>query len=101
MQPLEKSLRGQLERTVKQARDIAEAAARDVIGQFGVGEPNPFGHLSEEERALRKKLRVHGRQLGDLRNAKGEQETFRLAEEVAYEHWHRMLFARFWLKTTC
>lgn len=95
MQPLEKSLRAQLERTVKQARDIAEAAARDAIGQLGVGESNPFGHLSEEERALRKKLRVHGRQLGDLRNAKGEQETFRLVEEVAYEHWHRMLFARF------
>ncbi|MEA3362685.1 MAG: hypothetical protein U9Q61_05380 [Thermodesulfobacteriota bacterium] len=39
-----------------------------MLGQLGVGEPNPFAHLSDEERALRKKLRVHGRQLGDLRN---------------------------------
>jgi hypothetical protein len=95
MQPLDKSLRNQLERTVKNAREIAEDAARAAIEQLGVGKANPFAHLSDEDRTLRKKLRVHGRQLGDLRNAKGEQETFRLVEEVAYEHWHRMLFARF------
>ena len=42
------------------------------------------------------RLRVHGRQLGDLRHARNKvQEIGRLIEEVAYEHWHRMLFARF------
>jgi len=96
MQPLEKTLRGELERTVREARDIAEAAARASLEQLGVGAPVPFAYLSQEERDLRKKLRAHGRQLGDVRDPKTEaQEIVRLVEEVAYEHWHRMLFARF------
>jgi hypothetical protein len=33
--------------------------------------------------------------LGDVRQADGQQEIIRLVEKVAYEHWHRMLFARF------
>ena len=105
MQPLEKTLRNQLERTVKQARDVAEAAACAALGQLGVGEAAPFEHLREDDKALRRKLRVHGRQLGDEflpspsgRGVGGEgrvQTMNRLVEEVAYEHWHRMLFARF------
>jgi len=96
MQPLEKSLRNKLERTVKEARDIAETAARASLEQFGVGEASPYPHLSDADKELRRKLRVHGRQLGDARNATTEiQEISRLIEEVAYEHWHRMLFARF------
>lgn len=96
MQPLEKSLRNKLERTVKEAREVAETAARAVLEQLGVGESAPYPHLSDTDKELRRKLRVHGRQLGDLRNATTEaQEISRLVEEVAYEHWHRMLFARF------
>ena len=95
MQPLEKGLRNKLERTVKDARDIAEAAARAALEQLGVGEAAPFAHLTESERELRRKLRVHGRQLGDSLNGGKVQSMDRLAEEVAYEHWHRMLFARF------
>jgi len=96
MQPLEKALRNQLERTIKEARDTAEAAARAALAQLGVAAATPFAHLSEAERELRRKLRVHGRQLGDRRDPVTEtQEIFRLLEEVAYEHWHRMLFARF------
>ena len=96
MQPLEKSLRNKLERTVKEARDIAETAARASLEQLGVGEASPYSHLSDADKELRRKLRVHGRQLGDVRNTTSEvQEISRLIEEVAYEHWHRMLFARF------
>lgn len=96
MQPLEKSLRNKLERTVREARDIAEAAARASLEQLGVGEASPYSHLSDTDKELRRKLRVHGRQLGDVRNTSTEvQEISRLIEEVAYEHWHRMLFARF------
>jgi len=96
MQPLEKSLRNKLERTVMEARDVAEAAARAAVEQLGVGEPKPYAHLSADEKELRRKLRIHGRQLGDFRHAKKEtQEIDRLVEEIAYEHWHRMLFARF------
>ena len=76
MQPLEK--------TIKDARDTAESAAQAALEQLGVGEATPFVHLSDQERELRRKLRVHGRQLGDLRNAVTEtQEIFRLIEEVA------------------
>ena len=96
MKPLEKTLRNQLERTVKEARTIAEAAAKAALDQLGVGEAKPYSHLTEEDRELRVMLRAHGRQLGDVRdNSTEAQEIDRLVEEVAYEHWHRMLFARF------
>ena len=95
MQPLEKSLRNRLERTVTDARTIAETAAKAALDQLGVGEATLFPHLSEDERELRRKLRVHGRQLGDTLNGGKVRTMDRLIEEVAYEHWHRMLFARF------
>ncbi len=95
MQPLEKSLRNTLEKTVKEARDIAEDAARSALGQLGVADASAPGHLTEEERQLRRKLRIHGRQLGDALGSEKVQSMDRLLEEVAYEHWHRMLFARF------
>lgn len=95
MQPLDKTLRNQLERTIKDARDVAEAAAEAALEQLGVGETNPYSHLNETDRDLRRRLRVHGRQLGDHRKPNGEQATDHLIEKVAYEHWHRMLFARF------
>jgi len=72
MQPLEKSLRNKLEKTIKDARDIAEDAARAVLEQLGVGEPTAYPHLTETNRKLRRKLRAHGRQLGNGRNDKGD-----------------------------
>ena len=95
MQPLEKSLRGTLERTVKEARDVAEAAANAALNHLGVMDTAPPSHLGEEERGLRRRLRAHGRQLGDMLNGGKVRTMDRLVEEVAYEHWHRMLFARF------
>jgi hypothetical protein len=96
MQPLEKSLRTQLGNTVKEARKTAEIAAQSALQQLGVEESVVPNYLSEQERDLRRRLRIHGRQLGDIRDSKTErQEINRLIEEVAYEHWHRMLFARF------
>ena len=96
MPSLDKPLRNQLERTVKDARDVAETAIRSALEQLGVGEANPPPHLSENERDLRRRLRIHGRQLGDqLDEKKQTQQIDRLIEEGAYEHWHRMLFARF------
>lgn len=95
MQPLDKTLRSQLERAVKAARDTAETGARAALEQLGVGDPAPASHLSENDRELRRKLRAHGRQLGDALNGGKVQTMDRLVEEVAYEHWHRMLFARF------
>ncbi|HON93738.1 MAG TPA: N-6 DNA methylase [Sedimentisphaerales bacterium] len=95
MQPLDKTLRNRLERTIKDARDIAEDAARAALEQLGVGEAAPFAHLSEQDRELRRRLRAHGRQLGDSLNGGKVQTMDHLTQEVAYQHWHRMLFARF------
>ncbi|WP_335915089.1 Eco57I restriction-modification methylase domain-containing protein [Shewanella algae] len=95
LQPLDKKLRSQLENTVKKARDIAEEAALAVLEQLGVGEKAKPSYLNDAQQNLRVRLRAHARSLGDARKADGEQSIERLQEEVAYEHWHRMLFARF------
>lgn len=96
MPVLPSDLRNRLENTVKAARRQAETAARAALERLTVGNAEPGGHLSVEERLLRNRLRAHGRQLGDRRDAKaGTQSTNRLVHECAYEHWHRMLFARF------
>lgn len=46
-------------------------------------------------RLQRNKLRAHGRQIGDVRQQNGEQSIVQLLQETVYEHWHKMLFARF------
>ena len=58
------------------------------------GEASPYSYLSEDERALRRRLRAwsKSRRCSDQ---KQKLEIDRLVEEIAYEHWHRMLFARF------
>jgi hypothetical protein len=93
---LEKSLRSKLEKTVEKARDIVEVAVAEALTRLGVAEASAPSYLSEVERKLRTRLRAHGRQLGDvLSKESGKQETDLLVNEMAYEHWHRMLFARF------
>ena len=41
------------------------------------------------------RLRARGRQLGDTLHNSGAQDIEHLVREMAYEHWHRMLFARY------
>lgn len=94
-QALDKKLRKQLENTVIKAREIAEQAAAEALARLCVGDAKPADYLDADQRVLRNRLRAHGRQLGDLRSSNGQQETRRLCSEIAYEHWHRMLFARF------
>ena len=60
-----------------------------------MGEAAPIAHLDPHQRDRCRRLRAHGRQLGDRRESNGEQSDDRLVEKIAYEHWHRMLFARF------
>jgi len=101
MQALDKDLRNALEKTVKAARTVAETAANAAVDQLGVGHDKPEAFLSDAEKALRNRLRTHGKQLGDARDSKstnptyGKQALRHLVQEVAYQHWHRMLFARF------
>jgi len=100
MATLARDLRKELERTVKHARRVAESGARKVLEQLGVHHHEPYGSMPPEQRALRNRLRAHGRQLGDRRDRqKGTQTIDRLIQECAYEHWHRMLFARFLAET--
>lgn len=94
-QPLAKPLRSQLETTVKSARDVAETAARAALAQLAVGDAKTPDYLTDELKALRRRLRAHGRALGDVKAKDDTQGVQHLVWEVAYEHWHRMLFARF------
>ena len=89
-------LRRTLERTVKDARLIAEEGTRDAIRRLGVADNKAPSYLNDDEKDLRRRLRAHARALGDALNKSDErQEIKRLVEATAYAHWHRMLFARF------
>ena len=94
--PLPPDLRTRLARVIQQARRTAEAGARQSLEALAVHLGRPFDSSTLAERSLRKRLRNRARQVGDRHDREsGTQEISRLAHEVAYEHWHRMLFARF------
>ena len=93
---LSSDLRNALERTVRTARTTAEAGARAALERLAVGAAAPYDHLTPEQVALRNTLRARARALGDARDAQAKtQATARLVQEVAYEQWHALLFARF------
>jgi len=93
---LSRELRGKLEKAVERARDLAEEGARAALVALGVDAGEAPGYLSEADRELRNRLRAHAPQLGDVRDEKsGKHGIEHLVTECAYEHWHRMLFARF------
>lgn len=100
MPPLATDLRRKLEAAIGRetdaggARAIAETAATAALLRLDVDRADPRPHLTETERKLRIKLRARARQLGD-RLRDGRQGIDRLVEACAYEHWHRMLFARY------
>ena len=93
--PLHSDARTFLAREVGRAREIAEKGARASLTALAVAEKVVPEHFTDAQRKLRNRLRAHARQLGDARTADGYQEVELLTEEVAYQHWHRMLFARF------
>jgi len=99
MPSLSRELRRQLERTIageNGARQIAEAGAEQSLQRLAVADNEPHSSLTPDERKLRRQLRAHGRHLGDKRDPRTKtQATKQLKQAVAYEHWHRMLFARF------
>ena len=96
MNVLAVELRKRLERAVTDAREVAETGARAALEALAVHLRDPYEHLNPEKRSLRRRLRVHGRQIGDrLDPRSGMQSIDRLVHECAYEHWHGMLFARF------
>lgn len=89
-------LRTLLARAIQKARRVGEAGARQALQSLAVDRARPFGSMSLVDRSLRTRLRMRGQQAGDPRARQtGAQQIGHLAHEVAYEHWHRMLFARF------
>ncbi len=95
MPTLADELRSRLERVVIDARDVAEVGARAALEALAVHYYEPYPHMKAAQRELRNHLRARARQLGDRRDGSGRIAIDHLLVECAYEHWHRMLFARF------
>ena len=93
---LSKDLRNQLARVTLAARQRADQAVRAALQNLAVHEKEYRAHMGVPERELRNRLRARGRALGDSRDERsGAQRLDHLAEQAAYEHWHRILFTRF------
>ena len=95
MPPLASDLRKQLENVCIAARDAAEAAACSALKKRAVDQAKPFAHFNDEDKRLRRWLRARGKQAGDVEGPDKTQTIDHLTQELAYEYWHRMLFARF------
>ena len=96
MKTLSVEFRRQLERTVIEARSLAQAGARVALEALAVQHHEPYGHMKSDQRTLRRRLRAHARQLGDRLDLRsGGHSIDHLVHACAYEHWHGMLFARF------
>lgn len=87
--------RNTLEAAVKQARKVAEQGAFNALQAMAVNHPEPYAHMEATDRSLRNSLRSKARLLGDALQANGAQEINQLSYELAYETWHKMLFAKF------
>jgi hypothetical protein len=100
MSSLPAPLRRQLERTICDARKIAEVGAAKALRALAVHEPDPYRHMDKAQRAHRKKLQAQAKQLGDgeSRTQPGAYEIRHLVEKLAYDQWHRILFARYLLE---
>lgn len=88
-------LRNKLESIVTEARDVAEEGARAALDALAVGRPKADSHMKPKDRQLRNQLRAHARLAGDKQDQSDRIELCHVVGECAYEHWHRMLFARF------
>ncbi len=86
MAALSVDLRNLLQRQVLEARRTAEDAARQALKVLGVEGGRVPDTVTGANRELSIALRAKLRQLGGLEA---------LVADVAYEQWHRMLFARF------
>ncbi len=95
MPSLHPDLRNRLRSVVLEARRVAEKGAEQALRALAVDAAEPAGALSAEKRKLRIALRARGRQLGDALGRDNRQKLDHLLAECGYEHWHRMLFARF------
>jgi len=100
MSSLPTPLRRQLETAIKRARKIAEGGARKALEALAIHEPEPYRFMDEIQRHLRRKLRAQAKQLGDgeKQSKPGAYDIKHLVEKLAYDQWHRLLFARYLLE---
>ncbi len=94
-QALSREHRRILEQTAAQARVQAESGAEKALKALAVSVKDAPAHATDAQKKLRVRLRAHGRALGDQLRPDDTQAIDHLVTEIAYEHWHRMLFARF------
>jgi hypothetical protein len=87
--------RNTLEKAVINARKKAEEGAVNILKSLAVDHHEPFAHQTAEQRALRNSLRSKARLLGDVKLSDDRHEMDNLVRELAYEYWHKILFARF------
>lgn len=97
MSSLPTPLRRQLESAVKQARKVAAAGARKALEALAVHEGDPYAYMDAAQIELRRKLRAQAVQLGDkeVLGKPDSCEIKHLVEKLAYDQWHRLLFARY------
>lgn len=95
MPALPSDLRKQLENVCVAARGLAETGARSALQKRAVDAAKPHRHFEKADKDLRNRLRARGRQIGDELGKDDTQSIDQLTQELAYEYWHRMLFARF------
>ena len=86
MTVLSREARSALDEAIQEARRKAEQGARNALLVLGVDEERKPGYLTAEQAEIRRQLRTECRRLGSFDD---------LVRSVAYERWHRMLFARF------
>jgi hypothetical protein len=92
---LDREIRKTLGAAVRKARTVAEDGARKALTELGVEDARRPNGLSQAQIELRNRLRAHAKSLGDVRAPDDSIKANRLVREIAYEHWHRALFARF------
>jgi hypothetical protein len=96
MPTLSTAHRNRLQSVTSEAREAATTACKAALENLAVHEADYRPHMTVEQRKLRNRLRARGKAVGDERDVRsGRQEIKRLAEDAAYEHWHRLLFTRF------
>jgi hypothetical protein len=96
MPTLSTTHRNRLQSVTSEAREAATTVCKAALENLAVHEADYRPHMTVEQRKLRNRLRARGKAVGDERDVRsGRQEIKRLAEDAAYEHWHRLLFTRF------
>jgi hypothetical protein len=96
MSVLSSGLRSVLERAIGEGRAAAERGAVSSLSRLGIADVVAPPYLSSDEVSLRDGLLARALQLGDSRVAGPVADAVPLlVGEVAYEQWHRLLFARF------